>query len=88
VGRGVRRSAHSRARHPQIGSPEKKPFIQNNLVATENVIAAARAAVGNVVHISSSVVNSQARDFYTETKKAQEKLAVESGCRPASFALP
>jgi nucleoside-diphosphate-sugar epimerase len=66
--------------HAQIGSPEEKPFIDNNVVATENVIGAARAAgVGSVVHISSSVVNSQARDFYTETKKAQEKLVVGSG---------
>jgi uncharacterized protein YbjT (DUF2867 family) len=32
-----------------------------------------------LVHISSSVVNSMAKDFYTNTKKEQEKLVLESG---------
>jgi nucleoside-diphosphate-sugar epimerase len=66
--------------HAQIGALTEKPFLDNNVVATENVIAAAKAAgIRNLVHISSSVVNSLAHDFYTETKKAQEKLAVGSG---------
>ncbi|APH58116.1 NADH-ubiquinone oxidoreductase 39-40 kDa subunit -like protein [Granulibacter bethesdensis] len=66
--------------HAQIGALTEEPFIANNITATEKVIAAARkAGIGNVVHISSSVVNSAARDFYTESKKAQEKLVVESG---------
>ena len=34
-----------------------------------------------LVHISSSVVNSVANDFYTNTKKEQEKLVVESGVK-------
>jgi nucleoside-diphosphate-sugar epimerase len=64
----------------QIGALTQDPFIANNITATEKVIAAAKAAgVGNVVHISSSVVNSAACDFYTETKKAQEKLVAASG---------
>ena len=66
--------------HAQIGAIEEKPFLDNNVVATENVIAATRrGSIRHVVHISSSVVNSMARDFYTELKKAQEKLVVESG---------
>jgi nucleoside-diphosphate-sugar epimerase len=66
--------------HAQIGALDEKPFIDNNINATRNVLhAAKRHGVRQVVHISSSVVNSQARDFYTETKKAQEKLVVESG---------
>ena len=66
--------------HAQIGALEEKPFLDNNVTATENVIAATRRyAIPHVVHISSSVVNSMARDFYTESKKAQEKLVVESG---------
>jgi nucleoside-diphosphate-sugar epimerase len=66
--------------HAQIGALTEAPFITNNLVATERVIAASKAAgVGNIVHISSSVVNSAAHDFYTETKKQQEQLVVESG---------
>jgi nucleoside-diphosphate-sugar epimerase len=66
--------------HAQIGALEEKPFLDNNVHASANVIAATqRAAVPHVVHISSSVVNSMAHDFYTESKKAQEKLVVESG---------
>ena len=65
--------------HAQIGALDEKPFIDNNITATQNVLAAAkRHGVKNVVHISSSVVNSGARDYYTESKKAQEKMAVES----------
>jgi nucleoside-diphosphate-sugar epimerase len=66
--------------HAQIGALEEKPFLDNNVHASANVIAAAqRASVPHVVHVSSSVVNSMAHDFYTESKKAQEKLVVESG---------
>ena len=66
--------------HAQISALEEKPFLDNNIRATEHVISAAlRHAVPNVVHISSSVVNSLARDFYTESKKQQEDLALNSG---------
>ena len=66
--------------HAQIAALDEKPFLDNNVIATANVTDAARAiGVPNVVHISSSVVNSLARDFYTETKKAQEELVVGSG---------
>jgi nucleoside-diphosphate-sugar epimerase len=66
--------------HAQIGALEEKPFLDNNVRATANVIAEARrCAVQHTVHISSSVVNSMARDFYTESKKAQEMLVAESG---------
>jgi nucleoside-diphosphate-sugar epimerase len=66
--------------HAQIAALEEKPFLDNNVHASANVIAAAqRGSVPHVVHISSSVVNSMAHDFYTESKKAQEKLVVESG---------
>ena len=74
--------------HAQIGALDEKPFLDNNVTATENVIVAAKAAgIANVVHISSSVVNSLARDDYTETKKAQEKLAVTS-CLPTIVLRP
>jgi nucleoside-diphosphate-sugar epimerase len=66
--------------HAQIGALTEEPFIANNVTASERVVAAAKAAgIGNIVHISSSVVNSAAHDFYTESKKAQEKLVVASG---------
>lgn len=66
--------------HAQIGGLTQAPFIANNITATRNVLDAAKAAgIGYIVHISSSVVNSMARDFYTETKKEQERLVLESG---------
>jgi nucleoside-diphosphate-sugar epimerase len=74
--------------HAQIGAPAEAPFIANNIVATKNVLAAATAGcIPYLVHISSSVVNSMARDFYTESKKAQEKLVVDSGL-PACILRP
>jgi nucleoside-diphosphate-sugar epimerase len=61
--------------HAQIGGQDAAAFHANNITATENILAAAVAGgVGHIVHISSSVVNSAARDFYTESKKQQETL--------------
>ena len=40
--------------------------------------AVAKGGGCHLVHISSSVVNSAARDWYTETKKAQEAMVVAS----------
>lgn len=66
--------------HAQIGALTEEPFLANNVTATERVLAAARAhRVPYIVHISSSVVNSAARDYYTETKKTQEQLVLKSG---------
>ena len=59
--------------HAQIGALEEKPFLDNNVTATYNVIAATRrSSIPHVVHISSSVVNSMARDFYTELKRRRK----------------
>jgi nucleoside-diphosphate-sugar epimerase len=59
----------------QIGGLVRDEFIANNVTATENLIAAVRRhQIPYVVHISSSVVNSKAADFYTETKTMQERL--------------
>lgn len=64
----------------QIGGEVYEEFFANNIRSTERVIAACRAqGIDYIVHISSSVVNSRAHDFYTETKKAQERLVLESG---------
>jgi uncharacterized protein YbjT (DUF2867 family) len=61
--------------HAQIGGEDAAAFDANNIIATRHVLQAAlRGDVGHIVHISSSVVNSAAHDFYTETKKAQEAL--------------
>jgi nucleoside-diphosphate-sugar epimerase len=59
----------------QIGGLDRAEFVANNVTATEHILdAIARHAVPYFVHISSSVVNSQAQDLYVETKTAQERL--------------
>lgn len=66
--------------HAQIGGIDPEAFTANNLRATERLLKVAKdAGIAYMVHISSSVVNSAAVDFYTESKKAQEKIALESG---------
>lgn len=64
----------------QIGGNEYQEFVRNNLDSTQNVLQAIKDnRVPYLVHISSSVVESVADDFYTNTKKAQEKMVLESG---------
>jgi nucleoside-diphosphate-sugar epimerase len=66
--------------HAQIGGLDPAEFVRNNETASARVMAAAVAhKVPYIVNISSSVVNSLAVDDYTETKKAQEKLVLETG---------
>ena len=68
--------------HAQIGGEIRSDFDRNNITATERALAALRrASVPYLVHVSSSVVKSAARDWYTETKKAQESLVVACGIR-------
>ena len=64
----------------QIGGEVEREFHRNNIGATVHALEACRRhQIPRLVHISSSVVNSVAHDWYTETKKAQEKLVIESG---------
>ena len=66
--------------HAQIGALTEAPFIANNVTATRHVLDAARAGrVGRIVHISSSVVNSVADDFYTRSKTEQEQMVLAAG---------
>ncbi|WP_312326624.1 NAD-dependent epimerase/dehydratase family protein [Stenotrophomonas sp.] len=68
--------------HAQITGKTTSLFVRNNLTATEHVLAACKAArVPYMVHISSSVVNSVAKDDYTETKREQEAMVVASDQR-------
>lgn len=68
--------------HAQITGKFSALFVRNNIEATRRVLdACKRHEVPYLVHISSSVVNSVATDDYTETKKVQEKLVLESGLR-------
>jgi nucleoside-diphosphate-sugar epimerase len=70
--------------HAQITGKTSDPFVRNNVAASRLVYtAAAAASIPYTVQISSSVVNSVADDDYTNTKKEQEKLFLESklpGC--------
>jgi nucleoside-diphosphate-sugar epimerase len=66
--------------HAQITARTAAPFVRNNIDASRLVFDAIRSAqVPFTVHISSSVVNSVANDDYTDTKKAQERMFLESG---------
>ncbi len=64
----------------QIGGNDYVEFERNNLTSTRHVLDAIRAGkVRQLVHISSSVVESVADDDYTNTKKAQEQMVRDSG---------
>ena len=64
----------------QIGGIDYAEFERNNLTSTRLILDAVRAGrVDQLVHISSSVVESVADDFYTETKKIQERMVLDSG---------
>jgi nucleoside-diphosphate-sugar epimerase len=59
----------------QISGLAYPQFVRNTLQSTERTLAAARRyEVPYLVHISSSVVNSRADDFYSRSKRAQEDL--------------
>ncbi|RDJ00706.1 NAD-dependent epimerase/dehydratase family protein [Dyella solisilvae] len=66
--------------HAQITGKHTELFTRNNIDATKRVLDAIdQHNVPYLVHISSSVVVSVADDDYTNTKKSQERLVVESG---------
>lgn len=64
----------------QIGGVDYREFERNNVDATRHVLDTMRAnAQCRLIHVSSSVVESVADDFYTRSKKAQEAVVLESG---------
>ncbi len=64
----------------QIGGNDYSEFVRNNVDASRVILEIIKKFnVPQLVHISSSVVESVAEDFYTNTKKDQEKLVLESG---------
>ena len=64
--------------HAQIGGLDPAAFTANNVTATARVIEAVRAKAPYMVHLSSSVVESAAHDWYVQSKDAQEKLVLAS----------
>lgn len=66
--------------HAQIGGLNEAEFERNNVKATRLCLDAMRGGQTRyLVHVSSSVVNSMADDFYTRSKTAQEKIVAEAG---------
>ncbi|MEB0047234.1 MULTISPECIES: NAD-dependent epimerase/dehydratase family protein [unclassified Pseudomonas] len=64
----------------QIGGNDYQEFVRNNVDSTRLILEAIKLNnVPYLVHISSSVVESDADDFYTKTKDDQEKMVLESG---------
>lgn len=64
----------------QIGGLDYQEFLDNNVRSTELVLEEVRKnRIPQLVHISSSVVESVAKDYYTDSKKEQEQLVLGSG---------
>lgn len=64
----------------QIGGNDYQEFVRNNVASTRCILDSIKInQVPYLVHISSSVVESVADDFYTQTKKDQERMVLESG---------
>ena len=64
----------------QIGGNDYQEFVRNNVDSTRLILDAIKVnKAPYLVHISSSVVESTADDFYTKTKKDQERMVLESG---------
>ncbi|MGJ7566662.1 NAD-dependent epimerase/dehydratase family protein [Variovorax sp. GB1R11] len=64
----------------QIGGIDYQEFVDNNVTSTKLILEAIeKNKVPQLVHISSSVVESVADDFYTRSKKDQERMVLDSG---------
>lgn len=64
----------------QIGGIDYQLFERNNVDSTRHILSAMRMhAVPYLIHVSSSVVESIADDFYTQSKTAQEQIVMASG---------
>lgn len=64
----------------QIGGLVYEEFVRNNIDSTKLVLDTMKTChVPHLVHISSSVLESRADDFYTNTKREQEELVLASG---------
>ena len=59
----------------QIGGLDYSHFYRNNVIATRNILGAINVDKDPyIIQISSSVVNSEADDFYTRSKTEQEDI--------------
>lgn len=65
----------------QIGGIDYQDFVRNNVDASRLILDGIKSSARQpyLVHISSSVVESVADDFYTRSKKEQEQMVLASG---------
>ncbi|MBV8742635.1 MAG: NAD-dependent epimerase/dehydratase family protein [Sinobacteraceae bacterium] len=64
----------------QIGGNDYQEFVRNNIDSTRLILdAVKRYDVPYLLHVSSSVIESRANDFYTNTKSVQERMVIDSG---------
>ncbi len=64
----------------QIGGNDYQEFVRNNIDSTRVILdAVKRYDVPYLLHVSSSVIESKANDFYTNTKSDQERMVIDSG---------
>jgi nucleoside-diphosphate-sugar epimerase len=64
----------------QIGGIHYQEFVDNNVTSTRLILEEVRKNnIPQLIHISSSVVESVADDFYTRSKKEQEEIVLASG---------
>lgn len=64
----------------QIGGIHYQEFVDNNVSSTQLILEEVRKnKISQLIHISSSVVESVADDFYTRSKKEQEEMVLASG---------
>ncbi len=64
----------------QIGGQFYQEFVNNNVRSTSLILDLVKSNnIPYLVHVSSSVVESVADDFYTRSKIEQEKIVIESG---------
>jgi nucleoside-diphosphate-sugar epimerase len=64
--------------HAQIGGNVVEEFQRNNVTATQNILAVVPSSA-YLVHVSSSVIESEANDDYSSSKARGEELVVASG---------
>ncbi|MFH1398666.1 MAG: NAD-dependent epimerase/dehydratase family protein [Candidatus Woesearchaeota archaeon] len=75
--------------HAHIVDRYSDAFVRDNITATKNVLRAAKKhGIKYIVHLSSSVVISTAKDDYTKTKRKQEELVRRCGIAYTIFRPP
>jgi len=65
--------------HAQIAAPSAGPFVKSNVEGVKHVLELCKThKIKNLIHLSSSVVISVAKDEYTRTKRIGEELVHKS----------